>query len=711
MLFQTSLGAIINCGKKTKVTKLMITAIVMTAVILLYGHSFAQATSTVPDPPTGFTAIAISPTSISLNWNPPQNNGGSAITGYVVDYRIAPSSTYISLGNIGNVTHYTHAGLATSKTYIYRVSATNVNGTGNPSPERVATPTSSSTPPLNTAPNPPQSLTATVYSATQVNLSWNPPTSNGGPPVTGYKIDYKLDAGNFTVLISNTPYNTYSHTGLQTGHIYTYRVFAINSVGIGNSSNIASATPTQVNTVPSSPTSLVAYPASPTSISLSWNPPSNIGGSPIIGYKIEYYNGTSQFIVLVTNTGSAQTSYLHTGLVTGKSYTYRVSAINSAGTSPPSNTISATPQQTTSPIIVSAVATSPTQIGLAWIPPSQTYGQLINGYRIDQIVNGNYIPLVDSTDSASTTYTITGLTTGKTYNLSITALLSAGSQSSPSASVSVTPTSSSSAPAPPPPNQNPPPTQGQAVPDPPSNLNATLVSQNTVKLFWIAPSNNGKPPVSGFKVESKTNSSSTWSVLVPDIGFQTSYVKSGLQLGTTYSFRISAINSVGTSQPSNVISVTPGNPSSNQTSPQPPPITPPVSAGMVSVANTTSTISYHIIGGQVVGAGANPSSLSVNIKIQANSDGILFVQLPRDLIDAKKSDGSDDVYYVFEDKNIASFNETKTSAYRTLAISFPAKTNEVSIIGTNVVPEFPIAMLALLIGLVPIVLVSRRIGK
>ncbi|TSA18251.1 MAG: hypothetical protein D4R72_02595, partial [Nitrosopumilales archaeon] len=48
---------------------------------------------------------------------------------------------------LGNVTSFTHVNLVTGKTYIYRVSAINSIGTGNPSPEVLATPTSSLGPP------------------------------------------------------------------------------------------------------------------------------------------------------------------------------------------------------------------------------------------------------------------------------------------------------------------------------------------------------------------------------------------------------------------------------------------------------------------------------------------------------------------------------------------------------------------------------------
>lgn len=680
----------------------------MTSIVFFTSQSFAQ-TAQTPDQPVGFTAIATSPTSIILNWSPPQNNGGSHITGYEINYRIAPSTTYTNLATLGNVTTFTHTNLITGKTYIYRVSAINSIGTGSPSPEVLATPTSSSVPPKNIAPNPPQSITASVYSSTQVNLSWSSPSPNGGPPVTGYKIEYMSDTGNFINLISNSgsSLTAYSHTGLQVGHTYTYRIFAINSIGTSNSSNTATATPVQVTTVPGSPI-LNANPSSATSVSLSWSPPSNDGGSAITGYKIEYSNGTSQYNILVANTGNTQTSYLHKGLTTGKIYTYRVTAINAIGVGNPSNTASVQPQETKTPSITTAVAISPTKVSLSWIAPSQTYGQIINEYRIDQVINGNFLP-IDNVAGTVTTYTIPDLTTGKTYTFAVTALLSGGSQTNPSPLVSVTPTSTSSAPSPSsqPASQNPQPQANQALPDPPSSLNATMISENTVKISWIMPSNNGKLPITGFKIESKTGSSGTWITVTSNIGVQTSFVKSGLQAGTTYFYRVSSISSIGTSQPSGEVSANSSS-NMNQTPIQPPIITIQQSQGMIPVINTTSTINYKVIGGQILDVSVNPSTFSLNINLKANTAGTLSVQIPRDMMDAKKLDGTDEVYIVADDKSIATFNETKTSSYRTLVISFPANTGKISIYGTTVVPEFPIALMAFVMAFILVIFFSRR---
>jgi len=695
--------------KKIEFRKLVLIIVLsITGVLVFSNCSYAQTSKTVPDSPTGFTATAISPTSISLSWSPPQNNGGAAITGYKIEYKVPPSD-YSVLTNTGNVTQYTHTGLLTGKTYIYRVSAINSVGTSNPSLESVVTPKNTSAPPLNKPPNPPSSLTAVAYSGTQINLSWTSPTSNGGPPVTAYKIQYKLDSANFTNLVSNTGTSdtSYYHSGLTTGHTYTYRVFAINSVGTSNSSNTATAIPIQINTAPNAPTGLGAFPASASSISLSWVPPQNSGGSVIIGYKIEYKTSSGTWSVLAANTGSTATSYIHKGLITGTTYTYRVSSINCIGMGAPSNEASAAPTKTFIPTGVTAVAVSSSQINLSWVPPTETYGQVIIGYKIEKKFSTGALDTIVDNTGPTTSYLIANLVAGKTYTFVITALFSGGGESPPSHEISAIPTSTStqtsvqSSPL----SLSP---QCASPPDPPTRLNATAASQTSAKLSWIPPSNNGKPSVTGYKIEYKTSSGS-WSVLTANAGNITSYIHGGLN-ADTYTYRISAINSIGTSTKSNEASITLSAQSSTPTPPQTPTV-PEISGGTIVVTDTDFLIGYNAVGGKVLSTSVDKDTFSLHMKMEAKSDGVLFIQLPRELIDSKKADGSDDVYYVLADKNTVKFNETRAATYRTLAITFPSQTNEIAIYGTHVVPEFGGLVVLILLASFGMVLTLSKTKK
>lgn len=344
-----------------------------------------------------------------------------------------------------------------------------------------------------------------------------------------------LDVGKYHFPISGT-INVYdsSNNVIASGaeNIYGGDVFSVDASTGGNP------------TGPQSPTNLSATSISSSQINLSWDAPSDTGGSAITGYSIERSTDSgSTWNALDANTGSSSTAYSDTGLTPSTSYMYRVSAINSVGTSSPSNTASATtfaaatiPQPPTN---LTANAISSSEIDLSWTAPSDDGGAAITGYMIErsQDAGSTWSTISSNTGSASTTYSDTGLTSSTSYTYRVSAINSVGT-SSPSNIASATTSVSTS------------------IPQPPTGLTASAVSSSTINLSWDAPGNDGGSAIIGYKIERATMGG-TWSVIVPNTGgTTTTYSNTGLLPLLTYTYRVSAINSVGTSLPSNTASAT-----------------------------------------------------------------------------------------------------------------------------------------------------------
>jgi len=260
-----------------------------------------------------------------------------------------------------------------------------------------------------TVPQAPTGLTANTISSSQINLSWTAPSNNGGSAITGYKIAQSTNGGStWSTLVANTGASstTYSNTGLTAGTTYTYRVSAINSVGTSTPSVTASATTTSNTnlTVPQPPTGLTSSVVSSSQINLSWAAPSNNGGSAITGYKIERSsNGGTNWGTLISNSGSTGTTYSNTGLAANTTYTYRVSTINSVGTSTVSNTASATTLAASSGGTVSIAIKSANLAGVSftgmWVELHASNGTtLATGYTpiTFKVASGNAYTIVSS---------------------------------------------------------------------------------------------------------------------------------------------------------------------------------------------------------------------------------------------------------------------------------------------------------------------------
>jgi len=455
--------------------------------------------STVPNPPTAVTATPGN-TQVSLTWSAPAFNGGLAITDYVIEYKLDSDVSWTVFSDgVSSVASTTVTGLTNGSLYDFRVSA--VNGTGQGSPSSVVTST-----PLTT-PNAPTSVTA-VRGNTQATVSFTAPVSNGGSTILSYTVT--SSPGSQVSTGSTSPITV---TGLANGTAYTFTVTATNAAGVGSASSPSnSVTPA---TTPDAPTSPSAT-AGNAQASVAFTAPLNNGGSSIISYTVTSSPGS------FTNTGSTS-PIIVSGLSNGTAYTFSVAATNGVGlgaSSVPSNSI--TPVTVPDAPVVGTTTAGNAQASVSFTVPDTNGGSPITSYIVTSNPGG-----LTGTGSASP-ITVSGLTNGTAYTFLVNAINVVGTGASSSPSVSVTP---------------------MTVPDAPTALTPT-VGNAQVSLSWTVPVNNGGATVSDYVIEYKLTASSTWATFADGVSANTTGTVTGLANGSSYDFRVSAVNLAGQGNPS-----------------------------------------------------------------------------------------------------------------------------------------------------------------
>lgn len=371
----------------------------------------------LPNEPTAITETASTRTgsSIGLEWVAPSDDGGSAITAYtLVEVNENKDDQVKYYGtNVNAILKELRAG----SEYNYKVKASNIVGDGPYSNIFTFLIVEKPSSPLN--------LQIDSFDNTFVTVSWEMPISNGGQPISGFKL-YRQDCndvGTDPVLITTQTASTFQYTdnSVTGGVEYRYFITAYNVLGgEGSQSNEALVTPITVPSGLSAPTHLQT---TMNSLTVTWVAPTSDGDSPVEKYalfiKAEYESMYREIYRGLTN------QYKATLLPTGFYYQFKVKAINKLGESSFSSAsvsmITAIEPQT--PINLDLVSRSSTAIKFSWNKPLVTGGVNLSGYKVYKAEgSGSYAEITTApakTNPVITTHEESGLTAGQTYKFKV----------------------------------------------------------------------------------------------------------------------------------------------------------------------------------------------------------------------------------------------------------------------------------------------------
>ena len=303
--------------------------------------SYIAAGSTLPGIPSNLKAAA-SEDSITLTWD-----AVAGATGYDIEADVSLISDIA-----GN--SFTHTKLEQNTNHTYRVRSRNSAGISNWSePLSVST--------LLPAP---KNITISVKS-TEIKLAWDSQDAS-------IEYDVEVDGA-----IKNNGVNTiFTHKELSPGSEHTYRVRA-------RSGDITSLWSNEITglTLPAVPGNVLTT-VSNNDVTVSWDPTDGAEG-----YELEADGA-------VVNNG-AKTTYIHAGLASNSSHTYRVRAYNASGAGEWSEMLTVY-TAITAPKGLMASATSTTII-LTWEPVDG-----VSGY--DLLADGEILDM-----GTNTAFTVTGL--------------------------------------------------------------------------------------------------------------------------------------------------------------------------------------------------------------------------------------------------------------------------------------------------------------
>jgi titin len=365
--------------------------------------------------------------------------------------------------------------------------------------------------------------------------------------------------------------------GLTNGISYTFKVYPVTSNGYTNAGEVVA----RPQTTAQAPREFMAVWGN-RQVSLKWIAPAVTGANAdqLFGYRLEQSTDGATWGVIATVNPSVL-AYVVTGLTNGVNYSFRISLLTTVGQGASSIT-SSTPFGTPSAVRNLTGIAGDRKVDLTWDAPADLGGGTIVGYRVFTYCAGGtdsgvatgcgpytvntYTLIAANISPLQRSLTVNGLINGTNYlflvqpltgvNTALNSWITCEGYFRDGASAPlvgdttrcsqysrvlwITPMGSPSSP------------KGLNVVMAPS-ASSTKASV-TATLSWTAPDWSGGDYINGYRIEQSTDGTN-WTTLTSNTGYRSmvTYTVSGLEPGTRYWFRVSAIGSLGTAGTSSVV--------------------------------------------------------------------------------------------------------------------------------------------------------------
>ncbi len=477
------------------------------------------------------SATSGSTTSLNVAWTAPARNGGPALTGYEVQYRIGSSGSFRSWSHSGTSTSATITGLIADIGYQVQVRALNGETPSAWSPSGNGVTHANRVPVFAAA-----SLTRSVAENTAANTNVGAVVPAATDADSGDTLTYSMvgvDSASFSFDAATRRIKTKSGVSYdfetKTSYSVTIRVSdgtAIDTVAVTITLSDVAEQPAR----PAAP-SVSATSGSTTSVDVAWTAPGRNGGPALTGYSVQYRAGSSGVFRAWSHSGTSVSATI-TGLTANTSYQVQVRALNGETPSAwsPSGTGRTNSPANSAPVFAAASLTrslaentaANTNVGA--VVPAATDA---DGDTLTYSMEGG--DSVSFTFDAATRQikTRSGVSYDFESNTTIFSVTIKASDGTASDTVTVTITLTDVAEQP-------------ARPAAPS-VSATSGSTTSVDVAWGAPDRNGGPALTGYSVQYRAGSSGvfrSWS----HSGTSVSATITGLTANTSYQVQVRALN-------------------------------------------------------------------------------------------------------------------------------------------------------------------------